>query len=77
MVYLTSLLLMGVVASLGWIGIYPGTVLVSFALPLLWGERRWFALLTYAVVFPAAVAVLFAYGLKVHFDPGVLDLGFP
>jgi len=77
MVYLTSILLIGVVASLGWIGIYLGTVLVSFTLPLLWGERRWLVPVTYVGVFPTAVAVLFAYGLKVHFDPGVLDLGFP
>lgn len=77
MAYLSSILLIGVVASLGWIGIYLGTVLVSFFLPLLWGERRWLVLATYAVVFPTAVAVLFSYGLKVHFDPGVLDLGFP
>ncbi len=51
------------------------TILVSsLALPALWGERRWWLLLIYAIAFTAAVTYVFAVVLRVYFEPGLFGI---
>lgn len=69
---LTALMLCLVVGAIHLLGTAAALILVSLALPLLWGERRWKLLLPYAILFPAIVALLFTRVLKVYFEPGVL-----
>jgi hypothetical protein len=47
-------------------------VLLCLGLPVLWGERRWYAILPFAIGFPTAVYLLFAEVLEVHFEPSPL-----
>ena len=51
------------------------TILVSsLTLPALWGERRWWLLLLYAIAFTAAVTYIFAVVLRVYFEPGLFGI---
>ncbi|MDJ0945766.1 MAG: tripartite tricarboxylate transporter TctB family protein [Kiloniellales bacterium] len=51
------------------------TILVSsLVLPALWGERRWWLLLLYAIAFTAAVTYIFAVVLRVYFEPGLFGI---
>lgn len=68
--FLTAGLLLLVVVALELVGMALAMVLVSALLPLLWGERRWRVLAAFALLFPAAVALLFAYVLRIYFEPG-------
>jgi hypothetical protein len=49
-------------------------VLFAAGMPVLWGERRWRRLVPFAVLFPAAIYVVFVLGLGVHFDAGLLGI---
>jgi putative tricarboxylic transport membrane protein len=57
---------------------YLGTILtmlfVSLTLPLLWGERRLFLVIPFAVLFTFAVTWLFNIVLKVYFEPGAFGV---
>lgn len=68
----TALLLVGLVAIMIPLGMWPTLVVAAIAMPLLWGERRIVVLALYAILFPLAVTLLFEYGLKVNLPPGVL-----
>lgn len=68
----TAGLLIVVVASMKIIGTVLSMVAVCVLLPLLWGERRIWLVLPFAVIFPAAVTALFSGLLGVYFEPGVL-----
>jgi putative tricarboxylic transport membrane protein len=68
----TALLLCLVVGAIHLLGTAAALILVTLALPLLWGERRWKVLVPYAILFPTAVVLLFTQVLKVYFEPGVL-----
>ncbi len=74
MVYYTTALLLLVVLGTGWLGSAAAMVAVCVALPLLWGERRPAVIVPFAVLFPAAVALLFVAVLGVRFEPGTLGL---
>ncbi len=74
MAYLTAALLLLVVLGTGWLGSAAAMVAVCVALPLLWGERRAAVIVPFAVLFPAAVALLFVGVLGVRFEPGTLGL---
>jgi len=69
---LTAGLLVIVVVSVEVLGMALATVLVCAALPLLWGERRAKVLIPFAILFPAAVALLFSKVLKIYFEPGLI-----
>ena len=71
---MTAALLLVVVLSVEIIGLTLATVLVCGLLPLLWGERRATVLIPFAILFPAAVAVLFSQVLHIYFEPGLIGL---
>lgn len=71
--YLTALLLITIVLAAQWLGTFLTMVLACFALPLLWGERRWLILIPFAILFPLLVRVIFVNALNVHFLPGLLE----
>lgn len=73
MAFVTAGLLIATVASIPWLGSILSMVAVCILMPLLWGERRPKVLIPFAVIFPAAITLLFAYLLGVHFEPGVFD----
>lgn len=72
---LTAALLLITVLSVDILGMVLATVFVSALLPLLWGERRAKVLIPYAILFPAAVALLFSQVLNIYFEPGLLGFG--
>lgn len=73
---LTAALLCAVVLAISYLGTFLAMVLVSAALPVLWGERVSMKLVLFVVLFPATVAVVFTQVLQVYFDPGVMGLLF-
>lgn len=72
--YLTTVLLFLVVFAMPYIGTLLSTVAICLTLPVLWGERRWHAIIPFAVLFPLAVAYLFDRILLVQFDPGMIGI---
>ena len=70
-VFITSAVMLILVASMPWLGTYVGLLLAAAGLPLLWGERRYKILVPYAVLFPTALIWLFAGALQVSFLPGI------
>lgn len=68
--YVTALLLLGVLVAMPYLGTFATMILVCAALPLLWGERRYWLIGIYAAAFPLLVGVLFFIGLKVNEVPG-------
>ena len=72
MVFLSAGVLLAFIAAIEVIGTIPAMFLFCVALPLLWGERRIVAILIFAVVFPAAVYLLFSNFLEVRFPAGEL-----
>ncbi|HEX6267265.1 MAG TPA: tripartite tricarboxylate transporter TctB family protein, partial [Burkholderiales bacterium] len=61
----TAGLLLLIVLAVELVGMALAAVLVSALLPLLWGERRAKVLIPFAILFPAAVTLLFARVLKI------------
>lgn len=74
MVWVTGAMMVAFVIAFETLGFIAAMVLFALAMPLLWGERRWQLLLPFAVLFPAAVYLVFVVGLGVHFDPGLLGV---
>lgn len=74
MAYLTAGLLVLLVFGTHYLGTIAIMVTACAALPLLWGERRLRLVVPFALLFPAAVAILFAGILGVQFEPGALGL---
>lgn len=68
----TAGLLIVVVGSIVVLGTFIATIFVCAALPLLWGERRWYVLIPYIILFPTLVALLFTKVLRVYFEPGMI-----
>ncbi len=64
------------VTAASWLGTYLTLIAICFALPLLWGERRWVPLTAFALGFPTAVMLLFTQAFKIYFQPGVFGLSF-
>lgn len=69
--WLTGAVLLGVVLVVQWLGTLLAMVLACAALPVLWGERRWWLVALFAVLLPLAVTVVFVGLLKVNFIPGI------
>ncbi len=74
MVYLSAGLLVLFVVGINTIGTIIPMVLFCVALAVLWGERRYWILAIYAIVFPIAVYFLFTKLLEVRFPRGFLEL---
>lgn len=72
MAYYSIVLLVLIVASMSLIGVALSMVFACFALPLLWGERRWKLIIPFAIFFPTLITILFAKVLKVFFHPGLI-----
>ncbi len=72
--YVTFAAALALVAAAAWLGTYLTLVAICFALPLLWGERRWVPLTAFALGFPTAVMVLFTQAFQIYFQPGVFGL---
>ena len=71
--FFTAIMLCIVVALMPWLGTAACMVLASVLMPPLWGERRWKAIIAFAVIFPGIVALLFTQVLKVYFEPGIWE----
>ncbi len=58
---------------------YLGTIVtilcVLMIMPAMWGERRWWLIAGFAVLFTGLVTFVFRNILQVYFEPGVLALG--
>lgn len=72
MVFMTGAMMLAFVLAFANLGFIVAMVFFCFCMPILWGERRWHAIIPFAVLFPGAVYALFALGLDVHFDAGIL-----
>ena len=59
------------------LGIIAAMVLFALGMPLVWGERRYWAVALFAIGFPAVVYSVFAIGLDVYFAPGVAGMIAP
>lgn len=62
------------VALMPFIGTILTMVAICLVLPWLWGERRMRVVVPFALLFPAAVTIVFSTILKVYFEPGLLAL---
>ncbi len=72
--YITTIAALVIVAAAEWFGTYLTLIVISFALPVLWGERRWLLVIAFGLGFPTAVMLLFTQVFKIYFQPGVLGL---
>lgn len=65
-------LMVAVAAGLPWLGIWLAAMLAVPLLALLFGERRWMALMILAVVPPVLIIHLFEGVMGIYFPRGVL-----
>ena len=71
---LTGLLLVAFVIGIPYLGMLLTMVGVCATLPLMWGERRYWLIGPFAILFPLAVAYVFNKILLVFFEPGILGI---
>jgi len=57
-----------------YVGTLLSTIGICFALPLLWGERRWRLIVPFAIIFPLVVAFVFDRILLVQYEPGLFGI---
>lgn len=74
MVPATGAAMVAFVIAFDTLGFVPAMALFCAGFPVLWGERRWLRIAAFALAFPAAVYLVFAVALDVHFEPGLLGL---
>lgn len=74
--WLTMIFLVAVVLAEPYLGTILTILLTCFAFPVLWGERRWWLVVPYAIGFTAAVTLVFNQFLRVYFEPGLFDISF-
>ncbi len=67
----SAALLAAIMFLMPWLGTFVTMVCVCILIPLLWGERRLKILIPYAILFPAAVTLLFTKVLGVYFESGI------
>ena len=70
-VWITGGALILFVAALQVLGALPALLIITVALPLMWGERRWKILVPYIAIFPIGVLFLFSDILQVTFPRGI------
>lgn len=76
MVYYSSILMVAFVALFTWLDILIAMPLLVIALSVVWGERRYGWLGLYAVLYSAAVFLLFYEVMEVVFPNGPINLLF-
>ncbi len=74
MPYLSAGLLFLAIVAMPYIGTLLSTIGICFALPLLWGERRWRLIVPFAIIFPLVVAFVFDRILLVQYEPGLFGI---
>lgn len=74
--YITMAAALVIVGAAPFLGTYLTLMAVCFALPVLWGERRWGLVLGFGLGFPTAVMLLFTQVFKIYFEPGIFGLSF-
>jgi len=74
--YLSAGLLFVSILAMPYIGTLLSTVGICFALPILWGERRWRLIALFALIFPTIVAYVFDRILLVQYEPGLFGVTF-
>ena len=74
MSYISALVMIAFAFAFQYLGLLVAMVLLSFSLPVIWGERNWPAIVGFSILFPLAVHGLFAVILKVHFEPGIFGI---
>lgn len=72
-VFYTMILLIVATLSIHWLGIFGAMVIGCAAMPILWGERRYWLVGLYAVIFPLLVYGLFHSVLEVQFPLGIFQ----
>jgi putative tricarboxylic transport membrane protein len=72
-VYLTAAMMIGFILVFQHLGILAAMATFAFCGPLLWGAKNYLAVLLFAILFPAAVYLLFAVILGVYFEPGIIE----
>lgn len=70
-VFVTALIIILAVYFMPTLGALPVMIAATALLPLLWGERRYWAIAIFAVALPIAVTSLFAFALKVNLGFGL------
>lgn len=72
--WVTILFILAVILFSPYLGTVLTIIVVTFCLPILWGERRWLLILTFGILFTGIVTFLFSEVLKVYFEPGIFNL---
>ena len=72
-VFYTAILLVITTLTIHWLGIFGVMIIGCTAIPLLWGERRYWLIGLYAVLFPLSVYGLFHSVLEVQFPLGIFQ----
>lgn len=70
-VFITAIIVLLAGYLLPILGALPVMVATTALLPLLWGEKRYWIVALFALGLPAAVVVLFAFGLQVNLAFGL------
>ncbi len=71
---LTAILLLAVVISSPYLGMVLTIFGISVLMPLLWGERRYWLVGIFSVLFTGAVTYIFSVLLQVYFEPGIFNI---
>lgn len=69
--FLTAAWIVLAVYLMPMLGVLPVMFGSALVLPLLWGERRYAAVIIFAILMPVAVAALFGIGLQVNLAFGL------
>jgi len=72
MAFITLGVMVALLLLAPWLGTLLTIVTACVVFPLLWGERRYRLIIPFAILFPAAVTILFSKVLQVYFEPGLL-----
>ena len=72
--WLSIVFLLATITAAPYLGTILTMLLVSVLLPLFWGERRWWLILPFSVLFTGAVTWVFSGVLRVFFEPGVFNI---
>jgi len=73
--YLVIAVVTALLAGMPYLGAILSLYAIALVMPLVWGERRLFAVIAFAALFPSAVVLLFGFLLGVHMDPGSFGIG--
>jgi len=72
--WITIGVLLTIVALAEFLGSFLTMFVICLTIPLLWGEKRYVAVVIYAIIFPVCVYLLFNKVLGLYFNPGILEM---